>query len=198
MAVTSTTSSVDYTGTGAVSAYAVPFRFLADAHLVVKRTVSGVTTTLTLGPDYTVTGAGASGGGTVTLASALAVAATLSIKRTVPLTQPTAFRTQGTFSPAAHENAFDMLAMAAQQEERERLAVETRTTSLEGRATAVEGRATTLEGRATNLEQSTLPVGTQTVVATGSTTARLLAARFSDVVNVKDFGAVCIGEIGAL
>ncbi|NDB70446.1 MAG: hypothetical protein EB015_21050, partial [Methylocystaceae bacterium] len=68
MTVSSTTSRADYTGNGSTTAFTVPFYFLDNTHVTVYSTVisTGVTTTLTLGTDYTLTGAGVSTGGTVT------------------------------------------------------------------------------------------------------------------------------------
>jgi glycerophosphoryl diester phosphodiesterase len=122
-AVPTTTSSVEYTCNGATTSFSVPFRFLESGHLVVKRiaTATGAETTLTASTDYTVTGAGATSGTVTTTGSGspCAIGNTLSIERSVPLTQPTSFRTQRDFSPATHENAFDRAAMGLQQLDRE-------------------------------------------------------------------------------
>ena len=116
MTVTSTSSSVTYVGDGVVTAFPTGFRFLEAAHLVVD--LDGAP--LSEGTDYTVAGAGADAGGTVTLlAGPLELGAELRITRTVPLTQLTAFRTQGEFSPRLHEDALDLLTMAVQQLQRE-------------------------------------------------------------------------------
>jgi hypothetical protein len=91
MAITTTANTVTYTGTGATSAYTVPYPFLSNAHLVAQVTPDGedTPTTLALGVDYTLTGAGGATG-TLTLTDPLADGATLDITRTVPLTQLTA------------------------------------------------------------------------------------------------------------
>jgi lysophospholipase L1-like esterase len=121
-AVTTTTSSVEYTCNGSTTAFAVPFRFLEAGHLVVKRTATstGAETTLILTTDYTVAGAGAASGTVATTGASSPCASgnTLSIERVVPLTQPTSFRSQRDFSPATHENAFDRLTMGVQQIDR--------------------------------------------------------------------------------
>jgi hypothetical protein len=116
MTVSSEVSEVSYTGNGAATEFEVPFLFLAAPHLEVQEKVDGGSySTLTLGVDYTVTGAGVATGGTVTRTTAPIADATLRIRRTLPLTQGTAFRTAGTFSAATHENAHDYCRMVDQQ-----------------------------------------------------------------------------------
>lgn len=112
-----TTSSVSYAGNGATTAFAVPFPYLDKAHVVVKvRAATGVVTVKTLTTHYTLTSPGASG--TVTMITAPATGETLTIERTVPYTQTTNFRTQGTFAPGTHENALDKATMGLQQLDR--------------------------------------------------------------------------------
>lgn len=120
---TATSSSGPYSCDGSTTAFTVGYRFLANSDLVVtKKHSSGTETTLVLTTDYTVSGAGSTTGGTVTLVSGNRCGSgyTLTVKRAVPLTQTTAFSSQGAFSPKAHENAFDRLTMAVQQVERAR------------------------------------------------------------------------------
>lgn len=119
MAVSSTQNTVSYSGNGTSTAFAVTFPFLQSSDLVVTLVTnsSGAEAVQTLGTDYSVSGAGGSSG-TVTMTSAPATGKTLRIERTVTLTQASSFRTQGSFSPAVHENSFDKLTMAAQQLDR--------------------------------------------------------------------------------
>lgn len=117
MTVSTTTSRADYTGNGVTTAFSVPFYFLDNSHLLVLRTVisTGVSTTLVLSSDYTVTGAGVSGGGTVTCTVAPTAAQKISILRNVPLTQLTAYVPNDPFPAASHERALDQLTMEMQQ-----------------------------------------------------------------------------------
>lgn len=108
--VTSTTSSVSYTGNGATTAYAVPFRFLASTDLVV--TVAGVTKTIVT--DYTVSGAGGTSG-TVTFLVAPANATAVVIRRAVDFTQKLSIRGARLLDTGALENELDKLTMLAQQ-----------------------------------------------------------------------------------
>lgn len=117
MTVSNTTSRADYTGNGVTTAFAVPFYFLDQTHLTVLRTViaTGVSTTLVLGTDYTVAGAGVPGGGTVTCTTAPTAAQRISILRNVPLTQLTDYVPNDPFPAESHERALDQLTMIAQQ-----------------------------------------------------------------------------------
>lgn len=124
MAVTSETSSVSHVTNGVTTAFPTGFRFIKNSELKVKYTpTAGVETLLAEGVGYTVAGAGLDAGGTVTTLAALA-AGSLLIERTVPLTQATAFRTQGTFRPEVHEDAFDEAVFRDQQIERRVKALE--------------------------------------------------------------------------
>jgi hypothetical protein len=137
-------SSVDYVGNGVTTAFAVPFPFLANAHLVLTRTVDEVDTVLTEGVDYTLTGAGGASG-TATLTEPLASGAGLNIERNVPLTQETAFTAQGTFSPALHERALDKLTMMVQQLSRCCAPLQASVAAVEAAVSAIEADVAELE-----------------------------------------------------
>lgn len=117
MTVATTTSRADYTGNGATTAFAVPFYFLESSHLTVLRTQisTGVTTTLALTTDYTVSGTGNPAGGTVTCLVAPTNDQRLSILRNVPFTQLTDYVPNDPFPAESHEQALDKLTMLTQQ-----------------------------------------------------------------------------------
>lgn len=129
MSLTSTTNRNTYTGNGATATYAYGFKVFDQAHLVVTvKNTSGVETTLTITTDYTVTGVGSSSGGNIVLVNAsqawltggyLTSGYTLTVRRVVPLTQTTDVRNQGDFYAEAHEDRFDKLVMADQQQQDE-------------------------------------------------------------------------------
>lgn len=125
MSVATETSAVEYDGNGATTQFPVPFPFLEDELLVVISTVTatGVASTLTLNTGYTVSGAG-NATGTVTTTVAPATGVVLRIERTVELVQSIAYRSQGNFSPATHEDSFDYLTYICQQLNRRLAAVE--------------------------------------------------------------------------
>lgn len=111
-------TSGPYTCNGSQTAFTASFRFLDASDLVVtkKNSSTNQETALSIGTDYSVSGTGGTSG-TVTLTSGSKCGSgyTLTVRRTVSLTQPTSFKTQGSFSPATHENAFDRVTMGLQQ-----------------------------------------------------------------------------------
>jgi len=118
MSLSVTTNRVVYTGNGSASSFSVTFAIFSQDHLVVlKETIStGAVSTLALTTDYTVNAALNS----VTLvAGALSSLYRLLILRTVPLTQLTDIRNQGTFYPETHEQTFDYLTEIDQQQQRQ-------------------------------------------------------------------------------
>lgn len=167
--VTTTASSVSYTGNGTTKAFTVPFKFLASTDLVV--TVAGVGKSLNV--DYTVKGAG-NATGTVTFGTAPANAAAVVITRSIPLTQGSTVRQALPFPAGATiDTALDRQMMIAQQQ-----------AAKEAADLAVVNNAVAA------FNSSGAAIGSTTsVLATGSTTPRTLAARAADSVNAKDFGA---------
>lgn len=85
--VTSQEARSEYTGNGATTAFTFPFVFFNDGDLKVY--VAGVLKTLTT--DYTVTGAGVAGGGTVTFLAAPANGAAIVIVRDTAIQNTTHF-----------------------------------------------------------------------------------------------------------
>jgi hypothetical protein len=118
MTIASDLSRNDYVGNNSTDTYNYTFKIFSSAHLRVIKTVSGVETVLALGADYTVTGANNLTGGTVVLtAGNLDTGDLLTLRRVVPITQETEIRNQGDFLPENHENEFDLLTMADQQQQ---------------------------------------------------------------------------------
>ncbi len=114
--ISTTTTQVSYTANGATTAFAFAYLFYANSHLVVQVTdLSGVTTTMVLGTDYNVSGAGVGGGGTVTFVVAPTNLYVVTITRVVPLTQLTQYINSDLFPAATHEQTLDKIFMALQQ-----------------------------------------------------------------------------------
>lgn len=112
MTIASTINRTTYVGGPSPSVGPYPFTFyvqLASDLQVQTRTAAlpPILTTLVLGVDYTVAGAGAAGGGAITLVTALATGVTLSIRLAPPVLQGTSLRNQGPYSAASVENTFD-------------------------------------------------------------------------------------------
>lgn len=130
MTISSTTNRMpNYVGTSLVSTYSYTFRIFdeGDLLLTVKDTTDAETT-LVLTTDYTVSGVGDLGGGSITLVNGsqawltsgfLTTGYELSIRRLVDLVQATDIRNQGSFFPETHENAFDYLTMIDQGQQDE-------------------------------------------------------------------------------
>ena len=116
MTVSSTTSKVSYSGNGSTTAFAVSFYFLAATDLkITLRKSDGTEVVKTYSSDYTVTGAGVTSGGTVTMGTAPASGETLVIQRNVPLTQLVDYQPNDPFPANTHEQALDKLTMEMQQ-----------------------------------------------------------------------------------
>lgn len=117
MAITNTTlASPTYNGNGSTTAFSTGFYFINQSHLeVIVTSSTGVETVQTIATHYTVSGAGVSGGGTVTFVSAPASGTKVNIRSKVPLTQETDYLEGGSFSAATHEDALDKLTKLTQQ-----------------------------------------------------------------------------------
>lgn len=117
MSVQSDTSQIQYTGNGsAVTPYPVPFVFLEATHLhVIITDPDGTETELTLGAEYTVSGAGSSNGGNVTTKTAVSGTKKVTIYREVPAVQQYKFTENDAFPSRAVEKALDSLTMICQQ-----------------------------------------------------------------------------------
>jgi len=217
MTITSTQNRITYAGNGApgvpgVTAFSVPFRFLAPGDLVVlvRDNATGVDTTKTLDTHYSVAGEGAAAGGTVTFLiedGEPQTGETLIIYGNPALTQTVDYISGGVFPAETHEQAMDLLTL---QQARTRELVE-RTPGLVEGDTDGSGAYDANLNRIKNLAVPTadadaasknyvdstvtntvgpIPSGGTYVTATGSTTARTIADRWGEAFNVKDFGAV--------
>lgn len=103
-------------GDGASKTFTVPYRFFADGDLVVLVADAGGNdgTPLTLGPDYTVSGAGNPDGGSVTLAVAPAAGRVVTRARKVMPLQTANYVENDQFPAEVHEAVLDKLTAAAQ------------------------------------------------------------------------------------
>ena len=125
MSVSSTTTKNSHSGNGSTTAFAYSFKIFADADLlVIIRASTGAETTKSLSTHYTVSGAGAESGGTVTFTSGNTPASgeTVVIRRNLGLTQATDYVENDPFPAESHEEALDRLTFITQgiQEELDR------------------------------------------------------------------------------
>jgi hypothetical protein len=115
MSVSTTVSSVTYTGNASTSAaYTVPFQFFDSTDLLVVVSTAGVPTTLVNGTGYTVTGGSGSTGSIVTTAAVPATSQVI-ITRNTAKTQLTSYTTGDRFPATTHERALDKLTMLVQE-----------------------------------------------------------------------------------
>jgi hypothetical protein len=117
MTVSTTANRADYQGNGATTSFAVPFYFPDPTNLLVLSTVvsTGASTPLVLNSDYTVSGAGASAGGTVTTSVAVPTGSKLSILLNLSYTQGTHYVENDPFHAATIEANVDYLTLLAKQ-----------------------------------------------------------------------------------
>jgi hypothetical protein len=118
-----------YTGNGAASVYPFDFKIVNQSHLSVKVVLiaTGAETALTITTDYTVTGVGDEGGGSITLVDNSQVWLDASgdllstyqivLERIVPISQDVSIKNQATYYASTHEAAFDKLCMIDQQQQ---------------------------------------------------------------------------------
>jgi hypothetical protein len=102
-----------YTATSGQTVFSVPFEFFANSDLKVYRNA----TLLTLTTNYTVTGAGVTGGGTLTLVTGATAGDIVTIVRDVPVARTSDFPTSGPFNIEALNTDLDRLTAMIQQQE---------------------------------------------------------------------------------
>jgi hypothetical protein len=119
MSVSSTISSLSYSGNASTSAaYPVTFQFFDATDLTVYVVDSaGVSTTLVLGTGYTVSG-GAGSTGNVLTTAAVPSTSQVVITRNTAKTQLTSYTTGDRFPASTHEKALDKLTFIAQENAR--------------------------------------------------------------------------------
>lgn len=112
MTVSSQTNRVQYVGDGSTTAFAVPYPFLEDSHLVVVKTniATQVDTAQTITTHYTLSGAGTQSG-TCTFVSAPSSSERVTIYRSTPITQLIDLKENDVFAASSAEDAVDKLTM---------------------------------------------------------------------------------------
>lgn len=120
MTISSTTRTAGpFSGNDVTTTFAFTFKVFTASDLeLVQVTPAGVSTTLTITTDYTVTlnaDQNAAPGGSITLTSALATGYTLIITSNIAALQATDLTNQGGFYPQVITNALDKLTILTQQ-----------------------------------------------------------------------------------
>lgn len=204
MSVSTTNGRVRYAGNSSTSTpYPTGFRFDDASWLQVWLTdADGVVTRLVLGADYTVSGAGAADGGSITTLTAYGADHTLTILRRTPLTQLLDLAYNDRLPAALVEAALDQLTFGV-QEVSERLGSALRFPDAEAQDASmilppVAERAGKVQGyhETTGLPRLfTLPLTALETQPPASGYARVLAVagdvtwQAVDVINVRDYGA---------
>ena len=122
--ISNTSARIQYTASSSQTTFSVPFEFFSDADLLVIHTNSGgVDTTLSLSSNptlvtqYSVSGAGETGGGNITLGSGATAGDTYTIQRNLALERTTDFPTSGTFPIETLNTELDKIIALLQQAE---------------------------------------------------------------------------------
>lgn len=113
--ITTATPDISYSASGGQTVFSVPFSFFADADLVV--TDNGAVKTLTT--DYTVSGAGVTGGGSVTFVIGRAAGAAIRVRRSTTRSRTSLYTVGGAFGANAIEEDLDRLVCMIQEVESE-------------------------------------------------------------------------------
>ena len=124
IAISDTSPRVQYTATAGQTSFTVAFEFFADSDLVVKKTAisDGAITTLTLAASpssatqYSVTGAGVTGGGSITLGGGATVNDKYTITRNLPIARSTDFASTGIFPIESLNTELDKIVAMMQQQ----------------------------------------------------------------------------------
>lgn len=120
--VNDVTPRVQYVATAAQTVFVYPFAIFADADLKVYQTLSGVTADdtadlLTLTTHYTVSDAGVTAGGNVTLVTGAAVGDIITIVRDLAVERTTDYQNLGDLASTSFNDDLDKLVMMVQQQE---------------------------------------------------------------------------------
>ena len=123
MTISTTTIKNSYNGDGSVTAFNYTFKITNEDDIeVITRTSAGTETVKVLTTDYTVSGVGNAGGGTVTFVTAPASGLTVILRRDTPQTQGLDLIENDPLPANSLEDAFDKLTSITQelQEENDR------------------------------------------------------------------------------
>ena len=118
MTISSTTVKNSYSGDSTTTTFTYTFKIFADSDIqVIIRSSTGTETTKTITTHYTVTGAGASGGGSVifTGGNIPTTGQTVLLRRNIPQTQAIDYIANDPFPAESHEEGLDRSTMAIQQ-----------------------------------------------------------------------------------
>lgn len=200
MTVSNSTYRVSYNGNGSTTSFSIPFYFINNSDLLVTKLDTNVTpnveTTLVLGTDYNLSGAGDLAGGSLTTIgsiSPLASGETITVERNIPYTQSTDYEPFGRFPAETLEENVDRLTMLVQQVKglTDRTPLFEKTTNYLNRTMEEPESGKVLSWDASgNIVNLTGSINTSTYTyPDANAVERTVTQKLSDFVNVKDFGA---------
>ena len=124
--ISDTSPRIQYTATASQTSFTVPFEFFNATDIKVIHTSSGgVDTTLTYASSpssvtqYSVSGAGETGGGSITLGAGATLNDTYTIYRDLPIARSTDFPASGQFPIETLNTELDKIVAMMQQNERD-------------------------------------------------------------------------------
>jgi len=123
--ISDTSPRVQYTASGSQTAFTVPFEFFNATDIKVIKTVGTTDTTLTYAASpssatqYSVSGAGETGGGSITLGGGATAGHKYTIFRDLPIARSSDFPASGQFSVETLNTELDKIVAMMQQNERD-------------------------------------------------------------------------------
>ena len=121
MTVSSTTTKNSYAGDGSTVAFSYTFKIFDedDIAVILRDNATATETVQSITTNYTVSGVGNAGGGTVTFVTAPATGKTVLLRRESAQTQTTDYTPNDPFPAEAHEDALDKLTFLVQEVQEE-------------------------------------------------------------------------------
>lgn len=199
MTISTEPAPLSYNGDDVTVAFAITWKFFAKSDVVatLRNSVGGETVWI-LATDYTLTDAGVDAGGTLTATTAPATGEKLVLTLEPPNTQDKSLPLGGPFPSPNVEDALDEAAQrdSKMQEVLDRTLRVPKTDSQSGSSLEIPidslraSKSFQFDSSGKPLMVEPTDASGTSATAAGSTTSRLLAEHFSDVLHVKDFGAV--------
>ena len=117
MTVSSTTTKNSYAGDGSTVAFSYTFKIFDedDIAVILRDNATAAETVQAITTNYTVSGVGNAGGGTITFVTAPATGKTVVLRRESAQTQTTDYTPNDPFPAEAHEDALDKLTFFVQE-----------------------------------------------------------------------------------
>jgi len=121
MTVSSTTTKNSYAGDSSTVAFSYTFKIFDedDIAVILRDNATATETVQTITTNYTVSGVGNAGGGTITFVTAPATGKTVVLRRESAQTQTTDYTPNDPFPAEAHEDALDKLTFFVQEVQEE-------------------------------------------------------------------------------